>query len=199
MKNRRWYHYWPVLIALLSPLYSVEAIAIILLNIGVRRYSVMFPVLASVGMFSLIFWYNFIPWFWGEADTTKRLEDYIDKIFNNFQGRLGRILLRSGIKWIIKSFKKLNRDSEGNKEVFAKVEAGGRIVGRFFVFFAALNPIPFLSAAGWFPCIMVCGALKWKKGLFIMMLGDVIKNSVMSYLWISLGPKLWHFVWDYVF
>lgn len=184
MKTRRWYNYWPSLVAVLLPIFNVETITLVLLGLGIRNYLIIAPICVSVGVFSLIFWYRFTRWFWEETDTAKQLIGYINR---NFQGKLGARLVMS---WV----DKLNKDSLNNKEALSKVEVGGKIVGHFFVFVAALNPIPFLSFVGWFPCIVVCGGIQWKNGLIIMMVADGIKNLIMSYLWILFGPKLWQVI-----
>ncbi len=181
---KRWYNYWPFLIAILLPIFNVETITIFLLGRGVRSYSVIAPICVSVGVLALTFWYKFSRWLWEETNTAKRLLDFINF---NFQGRLGAKLAMS---WI----DKLNKDNKNNKEALSKIEVGGKIAGNFFAFVAALNPVPLLSFIGWFPCVVACGGLRWKKGLVIMMVGDSIKNLVMSYLWILLGPQLWHFL-----
>ncbi len=182
--ERRWYNYWPFLIAILLPIFNVETITIFLLGRGVRSYYIIAPICVSVGIFSLTFWYRFSRWFWEETNTAKKLVSFIN---TNFEGRLGANL---AMNWI----DKLNKDSKTNKETRSKIEVGGKIVGHFFAFVAALNPVPFLSFIGWFPCVIACGGLRWEKGLVIMMVGDSIKNLVMSYMWILLGPQLWHFL-----
>ena len=189
MKNRRWYSYWPSLAAILLPIFNVETITFVLLGCGIRRYLFIAPICVIVGVLSLFFWYRFIRWFWEETDAAKQIIDFINK---NLQGKLGAKLIMS---WI----NKLSTDNKNNKEALSKIEVGGKIVGHFFVFVAALNPIPFLSFIGWFPCIIVCGSIRWKNGLAIMMLGDAIKNLVMSYVWILFGSQLWHLIWVYVY
>ncbi len=185
---KRWYNYWPFLIAILLPIFNVETITFFLLGRGIRSYSIIAPICVSVGVFSLSFWYRFSKWLWEETNTARRLIDFINI---NFQGRLGAKLAMS---WV----DKLNKDNKTNKEALSKIEVGGKIVGHFFVFVATLNPVPFLSFIGWFPCVVACGWIRWKKGLFIMILGDAIKNLSMSYLWILLGPQLWHLLWTYI-
>ncbi len=185
---KRWYNYWPVLLAILIPIFNVETITLFLLGKGVRSYSIIAPICVSVGLFSLAFWYRFSTWLWEETSTAKKLVDFINI---NFQGVLGAKLAMS---WI----DKLNKDNKINKEALSKIEMGGKIVGRFFIFVAALNPVPLLSFIGWLPCVVTCGWLRWKNGLFIMMFGDAIKNLAMSYLWILLGPQLWHFLWMWI-
>ncbi len=185
---KRWYNYWPFLIAILLPIFNVETITFFLLGRGVRSYSIIAPICVSVGVFSLTFWYRFSTWLWEETGTARKLIDFINV---NFQGKLGAKLAMS---WI----DKLNKDNKNNKEALSKIEIGGKIAGRFFIFVAALNPVPFLSFVGWFPCIVTCGWLRWKKGLVIMMAGDAIKNFSMSYLWILLGPQLGNLLWVYV-
>ncbi len=186
--TKRWYSYWPLLIAVLTPIFSVEAVTVFLLRRGVRSYFIIAPICVGSGFFYLTFWYRFSRWFWEETNTARKLVDFMN---TNFQGKLGAKLAMS---WI----DKLNKDNKTNKEALSKIEVGGKIVGHFFVFVAALNPVPFLSFVGWFPCVVTCGWLRWKKGLFVMMLGDAMKNLAMSYLWILLGPQLWHFLWSYL-
>lgn len=184
-----WYNYWPVLMAVLIPIFNVETITIAMLTMGIKSYSIVFTICAGMGVLSFIFWYKFARWFLEEADLIKQAVDFMNK---NFQGKFGARLIMS---WV----DRLNKENKINKKVLSKIEVGGKIVGHVFVFVAALNPVPFLAFVGWFPCVIVCGWIQWKKGLAVMILGDIIKNSIMTYLWLTYGPQLWNIALSHLF
>lgn len=171
----------------LVPIVLLLNVEIIIPNFVLKFHLVSsYPQLAVLdillGATGMVFWYFFAGYFWRFVEHTKLVESSV-----SYFSRTYDYLKKTGVIGdIINWFHKINIEDDGNRAFVRYIEKFGKVMRFVIVFTVPFNAIPFFSAVTWFPAVVFCRMSKWPEGLAVMIVGDAIKNALVSYFWWSL-------------
>ena len=145
----------------------------------VHSYRQLATIDIILGISGIFFWYHLVGHFWKFAEHSRLVESSVSFFGKKYEYLTSIGFIRNVVRW----FQGMSTENATNRHFINGMERLGLVVRYIAVFILPFNIIPYLTAFTWFPAVIFCRASNWRKGLIVMMVGDAIKNALVSNFW----------------